>query len=510
VTGAEERLAEETHLATRNALKLGSSLLFTGLIAIAMRLWLPRYLGPERFGVLSFADALTGTFFVALSLGADIYVRKHVSVRPEHASDFFGGTLMLRALAAAVILGAMAVTMEWTGRPPEVRLVVYLFAFFQFFVNANATLSALLHAKGTVGGVSVLAVVSKLVWAAGTLFVIVTGGGIWGFALAYLASEALKSVALYYLARRHLGLVFRVDVRATRAMVISSLPYYLNTVATTAYGKLGLTLLGFFSASVVEVGYYAVALAIAGLTLLATPLIEWVLMPMFARAAARSEEELFARIRGATEFIFAVAVPASLLISLSASSCIDFVFGAGFAPAALALGILAPTFVVTYVAIVYAITLLMLDRAWTLTIISLAGLAVNLLLNVTLIRPSLAFFGEGGGGAGAALAALGTEVFVTSAMVAVVGKRAFDRRGLTMIGKSLGVCVVVVIVDRLALGLGPARLLLDAALYVVLALSVGAVPTDQVVSVLKSVFDRRRRVSVAAEPTPATTSGEGR
>src|SRR4051794_14180806 len=151
-----------------------------------MRFLLPRYLGPQQFGALSFADAFTATFFIALSLGVDLYVRKQVAVRPGHAADFFGGTFILRILMSVALLVVMAITMHVMNRPPEVRLAVYLFAVAQFFVPANATLSALLHAKGAVGGMSVLAVATKIVWAFFVLVSIAARVGLWGFAVAYL------------------------------------------------------------------------------------------------------------------------------------------------------------------------------------------------------------------------------------------------------------------------------------------------------------------------------------
>jgi O-antigen/teichoic acid export membrane protein len=257
--------------------------------------------------------------------------------------------------------------------------------------------------------------------------------------------------------------------------VLFSLPYYLNTFATTAYGKLDVTLLA-LAGSGREVGWYGAASAIAGLSLLVTPLIGWVLMPTLARAAARSHHELFARIRRSLELILTVAIPASLFISLAAD---------------LALRILAPTFVVTYVATMYAITLLMLDRPWTLTAISAGGLVVNVLLNLALVRPSMALFGDGGGGAGCALAMLGTELFVTGAMVSIVGRRAFDGRALRVVAKTLLACLIVVFVDRLAAPIGWARLVLDAAVYLIAVIASGALRAGEVAGVVKEALRGR-------------------
>ena len=465
--------ANETLIALRNALQLGGSLLFTWGIAIVMRLILPRYLGPARFGVLTFADAFAAAFFVALGLGVDVYARKHVSVRPGHASDFFGGVLVLRGILTFGLIGAMALIMRLTHRSPEVRVLVYLLALTQFFFNVNSTLSAFLHAKGRVGGLSIVAILSKVVWAGGLLVAIATRADLWAYPLAYVGSESLKSAILFALARRHLGLVIRVDRAATKAMVLASLPYYLNMFAITAYAKLDLALLGVIGTDS-EVGWYAAAGAIAGLTLLLAPLIEWALMPTFARAADRSRDELYDRVRWATGLIFSIAIPASLMVSVGAELWVRFLFGAEFAPAGLALRILAITFVLTYVNIIYAMTLIMLDRPWTLTLISVGGLGVNVMLNTFLIPRGLAAVGDGGGGAASALSLLGTETFVSAAMLRVVGRGAFDGATMRMLVKSLAACGVVLVVDHLTARLAWARLGLDAFVYLALVLATGA------------------------------------
>ena len=476
--------AAETLLAIRNAIKLGASLAFTWGIALAIRLLLPRYLGPIRFGTLSFADGFTSASFIVLGLGAEAYIRKEVAVRPRHASDFFGGTFVLRVALTAVILGVMYAVLRGTGRSGDVCGVVMIYGLTQFFVNANTTFSAMLHAKGRVGAMSVLAVATKVVWAAGILFAMVRGAGLWAYAASYLASESVETVVLWGLARRHLGLKFRVEVTATRAMLLASLPYYLTLFATTAYGKLDVSMLEFMGGTE-EVGWYGAANAIAGLTLLATPLIGWVLMPMFARAAERSREEFHDQIRRSMELVLTVAIPAGLALYLGADVWVRFLFGAAFAPAAMALRVLAPMFVLMYVSIIYSIALVMLERAWTQTLIAVVGLGVNVILNLVLIRFSMRTFGPGGGGMGCSLAMLGTEMVVSGCMVAVVGRGGFDRRSVGTILKSLLACAAAIATHGALERFGPVRLLADAVVYVGLVLATGALRLGEMVAVAR-------------------------
>jgi O-antigen/teichoic acid export membrane protein len=381
----------------------------------------------------------------------------------------------------------MSLILHLAGKPPELQTVVYIYGATQFFITANATLSAMLHAKGRVGGMSALSVATKVVWAVGVLWAMAAHAGLWAYAASYLASESVETVVLWWLARTHLGLGFRVDAAATKAMLLSSLPYYLNGLATTAYAKLDVTILDFYSGSS-EVGYYGAATTIALLTLLMTPLIGWVLQPMFARAAARSREELYLQASNSLQLILTMAIPVSLLINLGADVWIRVVFGAAFAPAASALRVLALMFVLTYVAIIYATVLIMLERPWTLTIISFMGLVVNTTLNLIFVRFSTHIWGTGGGGAGCALAMFCNEIFVVVAMAVALRGGTLRRQNVDIIARSLVACAVVVVVHLLLKRFPYARIAVDAVVYFALVIAIGALRPREMIKAIQQAM----------------------
>lgn len=167
-----------------NAVKLFGALLVTWTVGLAMRLYLPRRLGPEAFGALAYAEAVTMVAFLGLGLGLETYIRKEVSVRAAHAIDFFGGTLALRGVLAACAFLVLGVFLHLTGRDLELRLVAYLFGGMQVLVILNATYTALLHSVGRVDGLSVVSIAAKLVWAGWLLVALLGGAPLWVLALA--------------------------------------------------------------------------------------------------------------------------------------------------------------------------------------------------------------------------------------------------------------------------------------------------------------------------------------
>jgi O-antigen/teichoic acid export membrane protein len=469
----------DAQVALWNAIKIGGSLMATWTVALAVRFVLPRHLGPELYGIYNFSEAFAASFFVLASLGIETYVQKEIPVRSGHASDFLGGILALRLTLGVALVAAMAGILHLGGRPPEVRQVTYLFAIGQLFLLANATFAALLHARGTVDGLSVATVLSKLLWGGGILFALTTRSGLIGLAGAFTLAEAIKAFALLALCRKHLALEIRLDSAVTRRVVLCSLPFFVTSLATTLIGRLDATLIGFL-ANDHEVGWFGLASNLSQVALLLTPLAGSVLLPLLSRVATRSEEELDRVMQRSLEVILMVAVPASLALGLGADVWIRVVGGLEYLPAVSALRILSPVFLLTYLGMLCADCLYVTGRSWKVTWVCIGGLLVNAILNLALIRPLLRAMGPGGAGVGAGLATIGTEAFTCALFVFSVGRRMLDARLVSTTLRLLGVCAAVIALDRACAFLGPSRLLLDAVAYCALAVKTKAVRVDEI------------------------------
>ncbi len=493
----------DTVTAVRNAILLGGSLLMTYGVSLGIRFVLPRFLGPEVIGRFNFADNFAGTFMVLVSLGLDTYIHREIPVRPHHGDDFFAGTTLIRAAGTALLVLAMAAILFSSGRPLEVHLLVYTFAVYQLLYALSSTLAAFLHASTKVAGLSAVNVWTKVLWGAGTIGALFLGGTwvLLAVALAQLGSEAVKTAAYWRLVRKELNLRWKVEWKIVWTVFVSCLPMFLNGLALAVYGRLGVTLLGFLS-SEAEVGYFGQAYGLSMLTLIGTPLIFWVLLPLFSRAAKRSDEELNGHIRRSLELILALAFPASLFLGLAADLWVWLFFGPKFAPSVPSMQLLAPVFTLTYAAVLCAACLMQLKRAWTVTLISLSSLIVSPLCNVLFIPlfARLADGAPGGAATGAGAALLVTESIITILMLFFLRDRAFDRRNVGVVAKSLLICGAVVAADRFLLGYGPARHAATVPLYVVLALATGAVRPREVVKLAKDALKNKR---AAAEGTPA-------
>jgi O-antigen/teichoic acid export membrane protein len=488
------RLKSDVGLSIRNAIKLGMGLLGSWTVALVIRLALPRFLGIASFGELQFADSFTTAVFILMGLGVETYARREVATRRDHASDFLGGTLFLASIIGAVVMTVALLALREAGKSSRVLELVLILGIAQMLTNLNVIFAALLHAVGKVDGLSYLNVGSKLMWGAGIALALANGFGVEGVAVAMLASESVRFVSLAFLARKHVRLRFRIDTAAMKKVLVASFPFYLGAVAQTIYSRIDVSIMSFLTTDT-EVGWYGAAATLAGISLLLSPLISWVLLPLTTRAAARSEDELMLVARRAMELILVVAFPVSLFLGVGADFLITGAFGAAFAPAEHSLRILAPTFILTYAAIVTATLLVRLERGWAVTWVSVSGMLLAPVLNIWLVPVCFAKFGAGGAGIGAAISLTVTELFTTGVMTYMLGMQAFDRRSVTALVKTFVIGAGVVLADYLMkdLGLGAWRLLIDAILYFGAVTLTGALDVRGGIALARSAISGRGR-----------------
>lgn len=491
VLDREEWRRREIRLTLVNALKLGGSLILTWSIALVARIAIPRYLGPERFGALNFADAFAGTAFVLMSFGLDTYVRKELSVRPEAASDFIGGIVTLRLILAVFIYAGMELVLRATNSTPETKQLVYIFGITHFFAAGTNTSAGMLHAVAKVDEMSVMSVVSKLAWAACIAAAVLLKLGLWAFAFAFVVTDGMKALYFSWLARKYLNLRFRIRLKPTWTVLVAALPFYVSGLASTVYDKIGVSLLEFMD-SRVEVGWYGAASALSGVTLLLAPLLSWVVVPMFARSAAQSRDELFRMVRRSLEFVLNAAIPVSLALGLGAGIWINLLFGAAFAPAALSLAILAAATLLMYVSIIVSYALAVLNRTWSMGLVFVSGMFINPLCNAILIPHFSSSGVPGAPGAACATATLLTEMAIVAGLLSRLGRQSFDRRLLVVAAKAVSAAILAIAIHVLiSRAWGALGLVLELSAYVLVVLVSGAVDVRSAGALAKLLRHRR-------------------
>ena len=484
-------------LALRNAAKLAASMLLTWSVALIVAFKLPKYLGPVLFGHYKFGDQTAFVGAVFLSLGVDTYISREIAIRPKHASEFFGGLLVARTLMLVPLLGIAAFYLS--GKVHERRIAALMFGVAYLFTALNQTFQQMLQATSKVDRLAIANVVAKVLWGGGTFAAVALGAPFWMLPLPMIVGEALKAGVLYLATKDAVELELRFDYEATKKVLRIAFPFYIANVAVSIGSSIDvLTLSALVSETSPELGWYGSALQLAQLSALLSPIMSGVLIPMMSRAKARNTDDFYRILRRGFEAVIVVSIPLTLLLALGAEYWIHITVKDAFLPAAGSLRCLAPTFVFAYANVLLWLALMILDRSWTITIVSIVGLLLLPVFVIVLV-PIMEKFGPGGAGMGAGIALSLREPVIVVTFLAFLRSKAVDRRGLFALVKSLAICVVVAVADHYLkdVTIPPLRLAADAALYAVLALALGVIAPKDLKAVLKMVKDRKKDAAAA-------------
>jgi len=238
---------------------------------------------------------------------------------------------------------------------------------------------------------------------AGGLFAIYRGYSIMGFALIYVVSNAL--VLLYYIiiARRFgIALRFELDHVFIKSLVRRALPFGIGGLFLVYYVWIDRVMLSVMVNNE-AVGYYTAAYNLMGSLNFVPSAFVLSLFPLMAIFFKGSDKSLDKIFRMGIKYLYMLALPMAVGVTLLGKEIITLVYGPKFLPAGIALDILIWAEFFIFIDVLLGYLLLSMNKENITMINAGVGAALNIILNLILI-PRL-------GIEGSAIATLATEFY---------------------------------------------------------------------------------------------------
>lgn len=91
--------------------------IFRTLLAFFVGIYVARYLGPGKFGLLNYAISFVGLFTSFANLGMDSIVVRELVKSPERKDEILGTVFRLRLIGAFVAIALVSLTSFLTNEP---------------------------------------------------------------------------------------------------------------------------------------------------------------------------------------------------------------------------------------------------------------------------------------------------------------------------------------------------------------------------------------------------------
>ena len=377
------------------------------LIQLVIGMLTARYLGPANYGLINYASAVVAIAIPVMQLGLQSTLVQEYVDRPGEEGQTLGTSLVMNLLsAAACVVGVAAFSVVANWGEKETILVCVLYSVSLIFQSVEM-LQYWFQAKLLSKYSSLAMLCSYLVVSAYKIYLLVTGKGVYWFALTH-AVEYCATGGLLLLAYRRKGtqkLTF--SLAAAKRMLAKSHHYIAAMLMVVVYSSTGNVMLKLMIGET-ENGFYSAAVTCTCITGFVFMAIIDTARPVVLESRQVSQlsfEKNVSRVYALTTYL---ALAQSLFFTVFARLIMKILYGESYLSAVPVLQILIWNTAFSYMGYVRNIWILAEEKHKVLFSINLSGAVANLLLNACLI--------PAGGACGAALATVLTQVFTNFLM----------------------------------------------------------------------------------------------
>ena len=363
-----------------------------------------RVYGAEEFGKIALAITITGILLYIADFGLNVYSIREVARDNSIIRSLTSTTLKIKFLSSAFTLLITWIIIEVLDYPSDTKSLLYLFSISIIIFSFSSYLVALFRGKNRFDYEAVVYLVQSLTVLISVLAIIQNEGTIHNIAGAFIISRVLGLLMALVLYRRLLrGTTSVVQFRSLKTVARQSFPFAMHALFGTLYLQADTIFLSKLGGDL-EVGLYQAAMRIVIALLYLQDILTNAFFPSLSRLYKLSTNELIKKARQLNLYLFTLALPLSIGISILSPAIVNTVYTHEFAGSSLILQFLSWLILLRFIASSYGILLSASDNQHLRMAAVLFAVTINITLNA-LIIPKY-------GAQGAAAVSVLTNVFV--------------------------------------------------------------------------------------------------
>lgn len=310
-------------------------------VGLIVGVWVARYLGPEKYGLLSYAVAFVALFSAVASLGLSDIVVRNIVRDPLRKEEILGTTFYLKLIAAIVVFG-MTTAGILIVRPADTLMhwmvgIIAAGTIFQSFDAIDFWFQSQVQAKYTVYARNAAFILMSVV----KIIFILMQAPLIAFAWAGLAEIALGSMGLlvaYQTSGNHIR-NWKRSLAIAGALLRDSWPLIFSGIVSMIYLRIDQVMLGQMVGNE-EVGVYSAAVRLAEVWYFVPMAVYTSVLPGIVEAKAISEELFYSHLQKFYNLMALMAYAVAIPVTFLAGWIVDMLFGHDYAKSGPMLAVL--------------------------------------------------------------------------------------------------------------------------------------------------------------------------
>ena len=318
-SGFRKYFANTSWLMGERILRMGVSL-FVGI-------YVARYLGPERYGLLSYANSFVGIFLALATLGLDDVVVRELVKTPEQREKILGTSFLLKLIGTLLMWVAIFAAVPFTENDLQTNILIIIIAFgavFQAFNVIDLNFQAKVKSKHVVHAQFVQLIISSIV----KIILVVNDAPLIWFASVYSLDVIVLAMGLVfaYLYNGENIFSWKWSFETSKYLLHDSWPLILAGVVISVYMKIDQVMIKEMLGAK-EVGLYAAAVKLSEAWYFLPMAIASSLFPAIINAKVYQKEVYYQRLQKLYDLMVWIAIAIALPISILSSWIVELLYG---------------------------------------------------------------------------------------------------------------------------------------------------------------------------------------
>ncbi|MBA2846980.1 O-antigen/teichoic acid export membrane protein [Methanococcus maripaludis] len=356
--------------------------IFLGLF---VGVWVARYLGPEQYGLFSYAQSFVVLFSALATLGLDGIVVRELVTDESKRDVLLGTSFLLKLIGSIILLSFLAVAVNFTSNDIYTNSLIFIIAsatIFQSFNVIDFYFQSKVLSKYVVFSNTISLFISSII----KVILILNNAPLIAFAVVVLFDAVILSFGLIYF-YNHKNLSFKTwkfDKNVAVNLLKDSWPLILSGIVITIYMRIDQVMikemLGAF-----EVGQYAAAVTLSEGWYFIPTVICSSLFPAIIYAKKVSEELYYKRLQKLYIMMVWIAIAVALPITWLAEFIVNLIYGSEYILSSNVLKIYVWAGIFVFFGSAWSKWMILENLQKTVIKLQLLSLLTNLVLNYILI-----------------------------------------------------------------------------------------------------------------------------
>ena len=419
---------QPSRIVARNSTIMLTRQLANWLIATALVLLVPRYLGDVGLGQLQFGQSFASLISIGVGLGMGSMLTREIARKREDAQALFHTAFTVRLVSVAVAIVVVIVAVWLSGIRGEAATVVYAATASMLVLSTGRMGVSILYGKEDMTRVAIADTVSRVIAAILGVIVLLNGQGAFAYAITILIGSVIHAAIIFVSANREMPIRPGFSSYQARRLLTGAMPFAITGGILTLYNQADTMMIRTFAGEAV-LGWHSAAMRLIGATEIVPAAIATALVPTLSRTFVSDRAGSESLAKGTVAISTALLVPVAFVLAANAERIMDILpIPDVFSNSAPVLVVLAISIPVTASLTITGAIATGSNRQKIFMVTMAIGLSLNVVLNAVLIP----YYQDnmGNGGTGAAIATLASEIVILFMMFRVLAREAFGRTGL--------------------------------------------------------------------------------